>query len=667
VDAAAGTLSPSGAATRQGSSEFAIAWRLAAAAWIGCVLLQLALYARPSPYGGPFLVEWRRYFLLALYYELLGVWLLSAPFLALWLVRWRRRAPRHACALHRLQAALLTLNLVASQLDHEVLRYLGIRLDLSFLATYVRADTLSDSLFHDVLRADAGGAFTPLLLLLLVPSLYAIWAWRLIGARPRRPPPAAMPLALALLVAIVPLAAPANAWRMATGQFRLRKVEPVVMALAVDTALGFHDLGTPGDLPRLAAAYQRRWLEESADKAWRFPDPAFPYVRVPTTGAAPGPPWNVIMVQLETMRGMDAGFLNPARSPSPTPFLDGLARSGEAAAFTGASSFGQPSINGLFAAHCSITPHSRRYVTRFTRTSLACLPELLRRRGYRAEMFNAGDTDWDGATWWLRRWYDRLWRFPEAKEQDRPVFRTAARRIRALGATGRPFLAAIVSVSNHTPFTSREPRLDIAGVATPQQRILNTTRYTDDVVRELIENLRPEPWFARTIIVLYGDHGFNLGEHEGAAGELSLYRESVWVPLLILGNHPRLRRGTDAGPASLLDITPTIADLLGIREANPWQGHSLASRDTSTSLRFRTRNSLLVETRDRSLVSDPASGALHLYDRTHDWRQLRPLATGSAEAEALAREAEDAARLNDVLLRRGRVWPPAGRRPPNGG
>ena len=601
-------------------TQFSISAQLAAAAWLACALLQLALYLRASPYGGPFLLEWRKYFLYALYYELMGVWLVALPFLLFWLVK---PGARHARAVHGVQAALLAFYIALSQLDHEVLRFLGIRLGASFLSTYLRPETVSDSLFFDVLAADAGGPY----------------------------------LSLALLV-VLPLAAPANAWLKATGTFRLRKVEPVVLSLAVDAALGFGDLRAPRDFRRLAAAHQTRWLAESADKAWRFPDPARPYLRVPTGISQPpaaGPPWNVILIQLETLRGLDTGHLNPERNPSPTPFLDSLARSGQAAVFTRALSFGQPSINGLFAAHCSITPHSRRYVTRFTDAALLCLPPMLRERGYRAEMFNAGDTDWDGATWWLRRWYDQLWRFPDAKEHDRPVFRAAARRIRALGASGRPFLAALVSVSNHTPVTSREPRLDVAGRATPQQRILNTTHYTDDVLRELIETLRSEPWFERTIVIVYGDHGFNLGEHGGRAGALSLYRESLWVPLIIMGGPATLQRGFDARPASLLDLAPTVADLLGIRAANPWQGHSLVARTGAGGFRFRTRYAVLTEEGGQTLVGDPGSGAFHAYDRVSDWRQLRPQAVDEGSL-SLAEVASDAARLNDHLLRRGLVW-----------
>jgi sulfatase-like protein len=642
--------------------HFAIAWRLALGGLLGCALLQVLLYVRPSPYGGPFLLEWRRYFALALYYDMLGVWLLAFPFLLLWLIRWRHPAEwRWARPVHLIQAAMLAANLALSSFDHEVLRFLGVRLGFSFLATYARPETLSDSLFLDVLADDPGGPFLPLVLLVLAPFLYLWWARRLIRRRLGMAPPRWESRWLALLILVVPLAAPANAWRMATGKFRLRKVEPVVLALAADVALGFGDLGRPTGLDRLARDYQRRWLAESADKAWRFPDRARPYWRVPT-GPPPSNPadpgWNVIYLQLETFRGVDMGFLRPPGGPSATPYLDGLARRRDAAAWTRALSFGNPSINGLFAVHCSLPPHSRRYISGFTNVALDCLPQMLRRHGYRTEMFNAGDTDWDNSTYWLTRWYDRLWRYPEAKERDRPAFRAAARRIRAMAAEGRPFLASVVSVSNHTPFRSREPGFDIAGQATPNQRILNTTRYTDDVVREFLEGLRKEPWFARTLVVISGDHGFNLGEHDRRPGQHNLYREALWVPLIVLGPHPRLPRGRDDRLTSLLDVAPTLADLLGLREATSWQGHSLLTRAGPSGFALVTRDMAAAEDAGWSALTDPASGRPRLFDARRDWLQRRDLAPGRAAlAEAMLAEARGRMRLNDYLLRHDLVTP----------
>ena len=650
-------MTPRSPPAATGREHFDIAWRLAFLGWLGCVVLQLFLYLRPGPYGGPFLLEWQRYLGLSLYFDLLGAWLIAFPFLLLWLILWKRPLRRPWGLLHYAQLLLLTVNLVLSQLDHEVLRFLGTRIGVSFLMVYARPWTLADTLFQDVLRQDQGGAIVPLLLLIGVPAGYMLLALRIASRKGLSWPNRRPAFWLALAIAIVPLAAPANGWAQASSTFRIRRTEPAILALAADIRLGFADVETPADLPALAVAYQRNWLAESADQGWRFSDPHRPYVRTPVGPAPPEPRrWNVIYIQLETFRGADMGFLT-GRSPTPTPTLDAIASSSDAVVWSRALSFGMPTINGLFATHCSVTPHSTRFISSFTATSLHCLPEALRRRGYRTEMFNAGDTDWDNSTMWLRRWYDRLWRFPEARQRDRLVFRAAARRIREIGRSGEPFFASLVSVTNHTPFTTPEAAFGRAGKAGPRQRILDTTRYTDDVLREFVEGLRSEPWFEDTLLVILGDHGFNLGEHQVPSGQISLYREAVWVPMMIVGKHPRLVPGRRADMATLLDVAPTLADLLGIREPVPWQGHSLVRSGGGAGFAFGFQGWHLAESGRWSMVQAPSDTAPRLFDRSGDWLQRLDLAKETPNiAAALARRADRARRLNDYLLRNDLVW-----------
>ena len=637
-----------------GRAQFDIAWRLALLGWLGCVLLQILVYARPGPYGDPFLLEWRRYLGLSLYFDLLGTWLIASPFLLLWLALWKRPLGPRWRFINFALMLLLAANLFLSEFDHEVLRFLGTRVSLSFLAVYARAATLGDGLFQDVLLADRGGALFPPLLLIVLPALYLCLAWRILKASPARRPP----FWLALAIAIVPLAAPLNGWAQASSTFRIRRTEPAILALASDVRLGFEDMATPPDLDSLAADHQRRWLAESPDPGWRFTDPRRPYLRSPTGPAAPEPKrWNVIYLQLETFRGRDMGFLTGIFD-SPTPYLDGLTDYRAATTWVRGLSFGMPTINGLFATHCSIAPHSRRFITSFTSTHFHCVPEILRRRGYRAEMFNAGDTDWDNSTMWLNRWYDRLWRFPDARGHDRPVFRAAAERIRALGRSGRPFLASVVSVSNHTPFRPPEPGFEQGKYSHVQAPTLATTRYTDDVVREFVESLRREPWFEDTLLVIVGDHGFNLGEHETPPGRISLYHESVWVPIVIAGNHPRLAPGRRHGVATLLDVAPTVADLLGVREPVAWQGRSLVRQGRPASVAFAVQGWKFAEDERWTMVQAPGDARPRLFERNTDWSQYFDRAADHPNvAAALARRAERARRLNDYLLRHDLVAP----------
>jgi arylsulfatase A-like enzyme len=633
-----------------------LAWRLTAAGWLGCALLQLILYVRPSPYGGPFLVAWKAFILRPLAYELLAVWLIASPFLLLWLLLYRRRlrSPRWRLA-HWALIALMAANLLISAFDHELYRFLGLRLGPNFLAVYADPTTLGDSLFLNVLRGDRGGPFLPPVLCVGAPAIYLWWAMR----RVRRPA-AATRLATALALVALPLATGLVAYSLAHAKFRLARLEPALFAVIRDFAWSYEDEAPPGDVDALARARQSDWLAGSADPGWRFPSLRFPYLRVPTRPTVPRPEerWNLIIIQLESVRGVDTGHLRPDRSPSPTPYLDSLAERPDAAVWTRALTFGPPSINGRFALQCSITPSSRRFITAQTRATFYCLPDALRRIGYRAEMFAAGDIDMDNSTIWIQRMYDRLWRYPEEGQRDREIFRHAASRIREMGRRG-PFIASLISASNHHPFRSPEPALDVAGHGHVRQRILNTERYTDDVLRELIESLRTEPWFARTLLVINSDHGYNLGEHGGLTGAYSLYRESVWTPFLIVGPHPRLPAGRHGNIVTLLDVAPTLAELIGLREANPWHGHSLLAVRPDRPVRFGFRDGLMAEAGGWSAVSDPTDGRPRLYDARTDWLQRRDL---SSRHPQLARRLLDAAdrdrRFNDYLLRHGRLWPP---------
>lgn len=644
----------------RGADHFAIAWRLAAGGWAGCALLQLLLYLRPSPYGGPFLVAWKAFIVRPLLYELLAAWLIALPFLLLWLATYWRPSPGPRWRLaHWGLAALMAANLLVTAFDHELYRFLGLRLGPNFLAVYADPATLGDSLFLNVLRGDRGGPFLSPLICVAAPGLYLWWAIRMTRRRLGGPPAARMGRWPALAILALPLLAGLTAYLLAQARFRLSRLEPAAFAIVRDFAWRYEDETAPGDMAALARAWQAEWLAGSADKSWRFPDADYPYLRVPDAPARPAAQdrWNVLIIQLESVRGLETGHLMPGLRPSPTPFMDSLAARPDAAVWTRALSFGPPSINGRFALQCSLTPTSRRFITAQTRATFYCLSDALRRLGYRAEMFAAGDIDMDNSTIWVQRMYDRLWRYPAEGQRDREIFRHAAARIRELGRQG-PFVATLISASNHHPFRSPEPALDVAGQGSVHERIRNTVRYTDDVVRELIETLRREPWFARTLIVINSDHGYNLGEHGGLTGAYSLYRESVWTPLLIVGAHPRLPAGRHDGIVTLLDVAPTVADMLGLREANPWHGHSLLSVAPGRPVRFGFRDGLLAEAGGRSAVTDPTDGRPRLFDARSDWLQRRDLSGAQgALAQHMIAEADLWRRYNDYLVRHGRLWP----------
>jgi hypothetical protein len=645
-----------------GRNHFALAARLALVAWgFGGVLL-VFLYARPTAAGTPFVLEWSQYFFFALLYDAAGTTLLSLPFLGTWLLLYTRPLEgARWLLLHAAHALVLTGALVLNHLDHEIYRFMGMRLTLALLQTYVHPHTSSQAIYDSLLE-DRGGPFLSLALWIAVPALYAWWALRVVQGwvvqrRAWRLSRWAATAAVVLLLA-VPFAVSRK-----TGYFRTQKTQPEIVALGLELwSERAATPSTPRDLDVLVREYQDRWLAESADRGWRFPRLDYPYLREPIDAGArwndAGKPWNVIYLQLESFRGWNVGLLRPGSSPSPTPFIDALAAGEHSAYWDRFSSFGWPTINGAVSSHCSIAPHSRHFITTtFTNVELLSFPDALRRHGYRAEVFTVSDPDWDNQRVWMQRWYDRLWFYPEARQADRPAFHAAAARIRELGRSGRPFLATVVSFSNHNPFRSREPALDIAPVDSMSERVKNTMRYTDDVVRELLESLRGEPWFDRTLVILTGDHAYNLGEHDGQPTQPNFYRESLWVPLVIHGNHPRLPHGRQHDVSSLLDVAPTITDLLDIRERNPWMGHSLIAgpRPQATLLAMRN-DETFAETPAFSLLTDQRIGA-RLYDAERDVLEQRDIAgRHPVVVRDLLQQAARARDLNDYLISVNRIW-----------
>jgi len=643
---------------KTGADLLPVALRMTGLAWIAMLAQEIALYARPTPYGGRYVDHWDRYLFHAALYNLLGVMLVAAPLLLLWAVAYRRRVPGGiATWLHRVLLAALALTVALDHADNEVMRFMGTHLTLSLVRTYGKLGAWGSDVTYSLVT-DRGGPGLPLLILVGSPLLLCWGASRLSRRQgPAGPRTRPLSVALALLALVVPLVA----YRSPHGRFRRARVQPEILTLLHELGADAGEGKPPADLSGLVRRYREGWSSGDPAHQWEFTaDSTYPLLRVPRTAADTLAAWNVIYLQLETFRGWDVGFLRPDRSRSPTPFLDSLAADPASAYWTRALSFGPPTVSGFIAGHCSIRPHSRHDITTtFTLTRLDCLPAVLRERGWHTAYFTGTDPDWDNQTPWLDRWYDERHFYRDAKEQDRAAFRAAASRIRELGRSGIPFFATVVSISNHYPFRSREPQLDLTTSPDPREAILNTMRYTDAVVRELLSGFAGESWFRRTLIVVVGDHGYNLGEHGATAGLRTGWRESLWIPLLIHGAHPRLPRGPHAEVASLLDVAPTLADLLGVREQTAWQGRSLVAPGAGGREVSVLRSDMAFAEDDSfSLVLDPVSGTSRLYEARLDPLQQHDVAGSHPEAvAALRRRAAEVQSLSDFLLEVDRIWP----------
>ncbi len=100
-------------------------------------------------------------------------------------------------------------------------------------------------------------------------------------------------------------------------------------------------------------------------------------------------------------------------------------------------------------------------------------------------------------------------------------------------------------------------------------------RGADDATRELVEHLRRRGLMGSTILVVTADHGEEIGEHGRMSHGQSLYQEVLRIPLIFHAPH-RFKGGRRFGRASLLDVMPTLLDLLGLEAGQRLDGVDLA-------------------------------------------------------------------------------------------
>ena len=310
----------------------------------------------------------------------------------------------------------------------------------------------------------------------------------------------------------------------------------------------------------------------------------------PLEGEAAG--FNVVLLSIDTLRADRLGSYGYSRyetSPAIDQLLNRGVRFDQAQA---PRSITWPSLastlTGLFPSG-----HGLIYNGYSLRDDQPTLPKILQENGYETAAFlsnmcKANHQGWDS--------------FFCAGGVDQRVNRQATDWLETRESE-RPFLLWAHYFGPHPPYYNGGARAQewdpgYDGVLTPKKGVLDrvvtdgpplddrdlehleaiysaAVRGTDDLVSHLLEALEASGELERTLIVFLADHGEDLYEHNKYLYHAcSVYQSSLHVPLGFVapGLFPD---GEVLQPVELVDVLPTVLDLLGVGSPGCLHGTSL--------------------------------------------------------------------------------------------
>jgi arylsulfatase A-like enzyme len=168
------------------------------------------------------------------------------------------------------------------------------------------------------------------------------------------------------------------------------------------------------------------------------------------------------------------------------------------------------------------------------------------------------------------------------------------------------------------------------------QAYLASVSFIDNQVGRVLEALERNGLEDDTIVVLWSDHGYHLGEKQ-ITGKNSLWDRSTRVPLIFAG--PGVREGQRSNrPAELLDMYPTLSELCDLEVPAHLEGLSLVPQLKNAEA-LRSRPAITTHNHDNHSVRTEgwryiryADGSEELYDMVNDPNEFTNLANDSQYA-----------------------------------
>lgn len=181
--------------------------------------------------------------------------------------------------------------------------------------------------------------------------------------------------------------------------------------------------------------------------------------------------------------------------------------------------------------------------------------------------------------------------------KDKEFFSQSIDHLKELQATGSPFYAKFITLTNHHPYTLDEEDATIGKFDSNSKTLNNyfqTVRYMDEAVEQFFTELKENGLYEDSIIVMYGDH-YGISENHNEAMAKYLGTEGITpydsaqlqrVPLII--HIPGQEGQTISTVSGQIDLKPTLLNLLGVDSNEDIQfGSDIFSEDKTEFTVFR--------------------------------------------------------------------------------
>ena len=144
-----------------------------------------------------------------------------------------------------------------------------------------------------------------------------------------------------------------------------------------------------------------------------------------------------------------------------------------------------------------------------------------------------------------------------------------------------PFFILYVFSNTHTPYFNPKP--EIYNKYNNRERLgryQNVIEYTIDLIDQIMDLYYHSPFYKNTIFILLSDHGESFGDYNYILHDFSLYNPEVAVPFVMHSSYfSYIFDKNKISYGNLLDIVPTIYDLLEMEVDHLYPGKSIFAND----------------------------------------------------------------------------------------